>query len=136
VLIVKKPGSKAATKFLERIALWLRAQGIRVLVQDAVHAEELSEGARAAAEPLGDRAGEVGMCVTLGGDGTVLFAGTLFPPEAPMPPFVSFAMGTLGFLTPYDVRDFKQALARVIEARGGHALPAALQREERPLDEM
>lgn len=84
-----------------------------------VYESEVGAQARAAVQPLGDREGEVDLCVTLGGDGTVLFTATLFPSDAPMPPIVSFSMGTLGFLTPFDVRDFRESLSRVMRSYGG-----------------
>ena len=48
--------------------------------------------------------------MTLGGDGTVLHLASLFTADAPLPPLVSFAMGTLGFLTPFDAHDFQARL--------------------------
>ena len=59
---------------------------------------------------------EVDFCVSLGGDGTVLHLTSLFAEDSPLPPVVSFAMGTLGFLTPFDVSDFENCLTRVLEA--------------------
>jgi NAD kinase len=49
----------------------------------------------------------VDLCIALGGDGTFLHMAGLFGSDEPLPPAVSFAMGTLGFLTPFDVKDFK-----------------------------
>jgi NADH kinase len=40
------------------------------------------------------------MVLTLGGDGTILHASSLFD-DAAVPPVLSFSMGTLGFLLPY-----------------------------------
>ena len=56
---------------------------------------------------------DVDLCITLGGDGTVLHLASLFVADEPLPPVVSFAMGTLGFLTPFDVTDFAATLDRV-----------------------
>jgi hypothetical protein len=50
---------------------------------------------------------DVDFCVTLGGDGTVLHLAGLFSADAPLPPLVSFAMGTLGFLTPFDAAHYQ-----------------------------
>lgn len=117
---------------------------------------------RGVVAPLGSRIAEVDLCITLGGDGTVLFMGSLFPQDAPMPPVVrcgslggddpglpastpgnkqqgeadqrcaaslnlscvhrSFSMGTLGFLTPYDVKHFRDALGRILQAQGASRL--------------
>ena len=49
--------------------------------------------------------------ITLGGDGTLLFASTIFPKT--VPPVISFHMGTLGFLTPFCADNFEDPLSRV-----------------------
>lgn len=46
--------------------------------------------------------------VTLGGDGTVLYASWLF--QKVVPPVLSFALGSLGFLTQYDFSQFRETL--------------------------
>lgn len=46
--------------------------------------------------------------VTLGGDGTVLYASWLF--QRIVPPVLSFALGSLGFLTKFDYDDFRCTL--------------------------
>ncbi|PFH55276.1 hypothetical protein XA68_10204 [Ophiocordyceps unilateralis] len=46
--------------------------------------------------------------VTLGGDGTVLYASWLF--QRIVPPVLSFALGSLGFLTKFDFDDFAPTL--------------------------
>ena len=43
---------------------------------------------------------KIGLVVTLGGDGTILHASSLFSAGA-VPPVLSFSMGTLGFLLPF-----------------------------------
>lgn len=48
--------------------------------------------------------------VTLGGDGTVLYASWLF--QRIVPPVLSFALGSLGFLTKFDYDDFQGTLTR------------------------
>ena len=42
----------------------------------------------------------IDLVITLGGDGTILHASSLFPTGA-VPPVLSFSMGTLGFLLPF-----------------------------------
>ncbi|KAL8770868.1 MAG: hypothetical protein Q9209_003519 [Squamulea sp. 1 TL-2023] len=46
--------------------------------------------------------------VTLGGDGTLLYASWLF--QRIVPPVLSFALGSLGFLTKFDYADYKETL--------------------------
>jgi NAD+ kinase len=48
--------------------------------------------------------------VTLGGDGTVLYASWLF--QRIVPPVLSFSLGSLGFLTKFDYEDFPQTLTK------------------------
>lgn len=59
---------------------------------------------------------DVDFCISLGGDGTVLHLTTLFAEDQPLPPVASFALGTLGFLTPFDIADFESCLSRVLDA--------------------
>jgi NAD kinase len=51
-------------------------------------------------------------CITLGGDGTVLHAASLFSEAAALPPMLAFALGTLGFLTPFPASTFQALLGR------------------------
>ncbi|KAJ8109727.1 hypothetical protein ONZ43_g6056 [Nemania bipapillata] len=46
--------------------------------------------------------------ITLGGDGTVLYASWLF--QRIVPPVLSFALGSLGFLTKFDFGEYQQSL--------------------------
>ncbi|KAK0719782.1 ATP-NAD kinase-like domain-containing protein [Lasiosphaeris hirsuta] len=48
--------------------------------------------------------------ITLGGDGTVLYASWLF--QRIVPPVLSFALGSLGFLTKFDFEDYERTLTR------------------------
>ena len=48
----------------------------------------------------GRNAEKIDLVVTLGGDGTILHASSLFSVGA-VPPVLSFSMGTLGFLLPF-----------------------------------
>lgn len=48
----------------------------------------------------GPQSEKIDLVVTLGGDGTILHAASLFSLGA-VPPVLSFSMGTLGFLLPF-----------------------------------
>lgn len=50
---------------------------------------------------------------TLGGDGTLLRASSLFSHSASVPPVLSFAMGTIGFLGEWKFREYKRAFREV-----------------------
>ena len=49
----------------------------------------------------------------LGGDGTVLYASWLF--QRIVPPVLSFALGSLGFLTKFDFMQHRSILSRAFE---------------------
>ena len=51
--------------------------------------------------------------ITLGGDGTVLYASWLF--QRVVPPVLSFALGSLGFLTKFDFEDHQQILSQALK---------------------
>ncbi|GAB7357902.1 hypothetical protein MBLNU230_g0070t1 [Neophaeotheca triangularis] len=50
------------------------------------------------------------ICVALGGDGTVLYSSWLF--QRIVPPVMSFALGSLGFLTKFDFDKYPEILTR------------------------
>ena len=51
------------------------------------------------------------LIVQLGGDGTVLYASWLF--QRIVPPVLSFALGSLGFLTKFDFTQYQPILDRI-----------------------
>ncbi|KAI5790272.1 ATP-NAD kinase-like domain-containing protein [Geopyxis carbonaria] len=56
------------------------------------------------------------LVATLGGDGTILHAASLFSTQRAVPPFLCFAMGTLGFLGEFKWAEHVAAYASVISA--------------------
>ncbi|KAF2474080.1 ATP-NAD kinase [Lindgomyces ingoldianus] len=61
-------------------------------------------------EYLGDK---TDLVCTLGGDGTILRASSLFAHSALVPPILSFAMGTIGFLGEWKFKEYKRAFREV-----------------------
>ncbi|KAJ3152960.1 hypothetical protein HDU86_005415 [Geranomyces michiganensis] len=58
----------------------------------------------------------VSLIVTMGGDGTVLFAAGLF--QRSVPPVVSFHLGSLGFLTNFQFDEYPEALQQILSGPG------------------
>ncbi|KAI5276098.1 ATP-NAD kinase [Aureobasidium subglaciale] len=56
---------------------------------------------------------KIDLTSTLGGDGTILHASSLFANAQNVPPILSFSMGTLGFLGEWKFSDYKRALREV-----------------------
>ena len=126
-LLVKKAGDRAAAAAMRRVADFLSSRGVTVFAERAVVATEfpdltpfLPEGGTDDDE--GGRSGDGGspaFCVTLGGDGTVLRVASLFARDTPLPPVVPLAMGSLGFLTPFDAANAEAILTTILDAGGG-----------------
>ena len=56
---------------------------------------------------------KVDLVATLGGDGTILHASSLFATSASVPPILSFSMGTLGFLGEWKFGEYERAFREV-----------------------
>ncbi|KAI0752985.1 ATP-NAD kinase [Daedaleopsis nitida] len=64
----------------------------------------------------GPDAQPIDLVITLGGDGTILHASSLFKVGA-VPPVLSFSMGTLGFLLPFHIDDYTKAIDSAFAGR-------------------
>lgn len=62
------------------------------------------------------RSRPIDLIITLGGDGTILHASSLFKTGV-VPPVLSFSMGTLGFLLPFNIDTFPQALDEIFTGK-------------------
>jgi len=51
--------------------------------------------------------------ITFGGDGTILHVSHLF--QGPVPPIVSFSLGTLGFLAPFEISKYEEVIQKVMK---------------------
>ncbi|KAM3068801.1 NADH kinase pos5 [Clarireedia jacksonii] len=73
----------------------------------------------------------VDMVTTLGGDGTILHASSLFSSSLHVPPMLSFSMGTLGFLGEWKFAEYKRAF-REVYMSGGEAGSHLLKDQKHP----
>ncbi|XP_026413696.1 probable NAD kinase 1 isoform X3 [Papaver somniferum] len=55
---------------------------------------------------------KIDLVVTLGGDGTVLWAASMF--KGPVPPVVPFSLGSLGFMTPFHSENYREYLDAIL----------------------
>lgn len=109
VLIVKKPGDANALHKMKEICEWLSSHGMNIVIERPVARAELPNF-----EVFDPTKHTVDLAVTLGGDGTVLHLASLFREDEPLPPTLSFAMGTLGFLTPFNASMARSVLSRLL----------------------
>lgn len=66
---------------------------------------------------------KVDLISTLGGDGTILHASSLFATAARVPPLLSFSMGTLGFLGEWKFAEYKRAFREIYMSGADAAHP-------------
>ncbi|KAJ2842772.1 NADH kinase pos5 [Coemansia brasiliensis] len=118
VLLVKKANDKKVDNALTSISQWLHNEypQINIVLEPLVFRQFHKDLPFVCTIPPGahsEYSRVVDFVVTLGGDGTFLHVSSLFQKKAP--PIIPFSMGTLGFLLPFNVRDFQEQLRRVIE---------------------
>ncbi|CAK7203736.1 NADH kinase pos5 [Sporothrix eucalyptigena] len=65
---------------------------------------------------------KIDLITTLGGDGTILRAASLFSLQPSVPPILSFSMGTLGFLGEWKFDEYKSAWREVYMSGSGVAV--------------
>lgn len=123
VLIVKKARDHRATKAMSRIIKHIRStySWLNIILEQQV--VDSNDGDLASTHPelisadSNDKsllAQKTDFVITLGGDGSILHVSSLFDRDA-VPPVLSFSMGTLGFLLPYDISSYKQAVEDMVQ---------------------
>ncbi len=118
VLLVKKRGDARVLARAREVVEFLRERGLEVLVEAAV--ADIPDALPGCTAWDGDARG-VDLCVVLGGDGTLLHLSGLLAasredaPRGPLPPCISFGMGSLGFMTNFEADRFAQTLAAVTD---------------------
>eukprot|EP00026_Physarum_polycephalum_P009975 Phypoly_transcript_10117.p1 GENE.Phypoly_transcript_10117~~Phypoly_transcript_10117.p1 ORF type:complete len:380 (+),score=37.46 Phypoly_transcript_10117:35-1174(+) len=119
ILIVKKHRDPHTTKWLNTIASWVtETYKARVLVEPEAAAE--SQYVQTYDESEKSQLNDiVDLVITLGGDGTLLHAASLFSkiPSTSLspPPVVAFHLGTLGVLMPFDIEDYCEVITHVLK---------------------
>uniref|UniRef100_A0A8D2IL99 NAD kinase n=1 Tax=Varanus komodoensis TaxID=61221 RepID=A0A8D2IL99_VARKO len=89
-------------------------------------------------EDYDDISNQIDFIICLGGDGTLLYASSLFPGS--VPPVMAFHLGSLGFLTPFNFENFQAQVTQVIEGNAALVLRSRLKvkvvkehREKKPM---
>lgn len=126
VFVIKKFRDLNVTLQLKSIVSWLITERhLNVYIESSVSQDEaLTQDPEFASTILprllpldsynvGALAEEIDFIICLGGDGTILYASSLF--QARCPPVMSFHMGSLGFLMPFDVKNFKEKIDSVLK---------------------
>ncbi|KAL3828207.1 hypothetical protein ACJIZ3_017009 [Penstemon smallii] len=120
VLILTKPNSASVRLLCLEMVRWLKEQKkINIFVEPRVKAELLTESSYYSfvqtwidENDLLLLQTKVDLIVTLGGDGTVLWAASMF--KGPVPPIVPFSLGSLGFMTPFYSEHYRENLSAIL----------------------
>ncbi|KAM9341808.1 NAD kinase isoform 1-T1 [Pholidichthys leucotaenia] len=75
-------------------------------------------------EDLDDLSNRVDFIICLGGDGTLLYASSLF--QESVPPVMAFHLGSLGFLTPFKFDTYQSQVTQIIEGNAAIILRSRL----------
>ncbi|XP_031495053.1 putative NAD kinase 3 isoform X1 [Nymphaea colorata] len=121
VVLLTKPNSVTVRIKCAEMVRWLKdIKRLDVIVEPRVRKELLEDSAFFDFVQTWEHDGElsdlhkkVDLVVTLGGDGTVLWASSLF--KGPVPPLVSFSLGSLGFMTPFQIEHYKYSLDSILK---------------------
>lgn len=128
ILIVKKPWSRHVRDSMVKFVTFLHDHypEINVMVASDV-AEEISQDftdypKQTSATPhvlytgeMDEMVPKTDLLVTLGGDGTILRGVSLFS-NGRVPPVLSFSLGTLGFLLPFDFSNHQESFKKVYDS--------------------
>ncbi|CAL9111283.1 NAD kinase [Musa troglodytarum] len=121
VFILTKPNSNSVRILCAEMVRWLKNhKKIDVFVEPRVRTELLKEASCFEFvqtwendEEIKHLHSKVDLVVTLGGDGTVLWAASLF--KGPVPPLVPFSLGSLGFMTPFQSENYRDCLDMILK---------------------
>ncbi|CAG8636157.1 10603_t:CDS:10, partial [Paraglomus occultum] len=127
ILIVRKQFSRTTHSALVEIATWLYENFpyVNIVVEKEVVEESENELPFVKVAPPGSHQKAeytriVDFVISLGGDGTMLHVSSLF--DSAVPPVVSFSMGTLGFLMPFQFHQYKTMLEEMMQGEVSLAL--------------
>lgn len=120
VLILTKPNSTSVRILCFEMVRWLKEQKkLNIFVEPRVKTELLTESSYYDFVQTWQDEKEmlllhtrVDLVVTLGGDGTVLWAASRF--KGPVPPVVPFSLGSLGFMTPFHSEHYREYLNSIL----------------------
>ncbi|WJX51044.1 NAD kinase 1 [Trifolium repens] len=121
VLILTKPNSDSVQILCADMIRWLRQhKKLQIYVEPRVKVDLLSESSYfnfidtwSDDKEILKLHTKVDLVITLGGDGTVLWAASMF--KGPVPPIVPFSLGSLGFMTRFYSENYKECLESILK---------------------
>lgn len=127
ILIVKKPHKNHVTEALlilldhiykkyPKCNIILKKEAAKEIEQLEKDGKQLTEERSIYTGTNSEIVGKADLLISLGGDGTILRGVSMFS-SGTAPPVLSFSLGTLGFLLPFDFKDYEPALRNVFEGK-------------------
>ena len=126
VLIIKRPGDDTIPHFNQTLEFLSNKPNIQLYIEqnsiNSITSKNLtkittidtSKNSLASRETW-DALQSIHLVISLGGDGTILYAASLFQSKNNFcPPILPFALGSLGFLTPISFDMYKEAISRTL----------------------
>uniref|UniRef100_A0A672KCJ7 NAD(+) kinase n=1 Tax=Sinocyclocheilus grahami TaxID=75366 RepID=A0A672KCJ7_SINGR len=135
VLIIKKIRDTSLLQPFKELCIFLTQQKNmivymeRKVIEDPAIANEsfvsIKKNICTFREDYDDISNCVDFIICLGGDGTLLYASSLF--QESVPPVMAFHLGSLGFLTPFNFDTFQSQVTQVIEGNAAIILRSRLE---------
>jgi len=117
-LVIYKINSEMALRYSKLIIKYLlnkkMIQKISVQKETYEFFEELTTEENQNKLIIFNNKDKIDICITIGGDGTVLWCNSMFPIEYQRPPFLTFNLGTLGYMTYYDCDMYRDVLDELL----------------------
>ena len=126
VFLIKKFGSSHVDQQASDLSKWLIAQHqLTVYIEADVQQRQGSLFPNCHVYDSHQHRHTIDFVITMGGDGTALHFNSLFNDSHTIPMLLSFSMGTLGFLTPFNFKDHQTIINQMLLAyrRDGKAAP-------------
>nr|XP_046190300.1 NAD kinase-like isoform X8 [Oncorhynchus gorbuscha] len=134
VLVIKKIQDASLLQPFKELCVFLTEKNMIVYVERKVLADPVIQADESFAaviqkfctfrEDLDDISNQVDFIICLGGDGTLLYASSLF--QKSIPPVMSFHLGSLGFLTPFNFDMYQSQVTQIIEGNAAIILRSRL----------
>ena len=117
VFLIKKFGSSHVDQQAADLSQWLIQQHqLTVYIESDVQQRQGSLFPGCAVYDAHQHRHSIDFVITMGGDGTALHFNSLFNDSHTIPMLLSFSMGTLGFLTPFNFRDHQTIINQMLMA--------------------
>jgi len=123
LLVIKRPGEDTNAHFNKIIEFLYDKRNVRLYIElnakDALGERftnvEVVDTSKIASHATWTTLQSIHLVISLGGDGTILYAASLFQSKNTFcPPILPFALGSLGFLTPIKFDMYKEAISRTL----------------------